>query len=164
MNINSISFEDVKNYFNNPDDKIMNFLGSDERVNLPKLISQAIEDIQSCIENEPKQQLGNGDLNFVLLLTLKLLYILTCDKFENSDEFCAMWATLFINYFKAFNCDYSNQDYLLSIINLLQLKNNMARMIFLSDYIIENQRPNDYLTVSKTYINSILEKDLDFKE
>lgn len=160
MNLNEVSFEEVKNYLYNCENDITRYLDNNNNANLRILINFAIEDMETCMAGGTERKLAEGDLDYVAVLTLRIIYLLLADKFEDTDRFAIMWAVLFMNYIQAFEHTYDKEDYLLALINLLQLKNNMARMIFLSDYIIDNKSKDNYLTVSQTYINTILEKEI----
>lgn len=164
MNMNSITFEDVKGYLYNCDNEIMCYLNNDDHVDVPKLLNFAIEDLEGCIQGNGGKQLGDGDLDYAALLTMKIIYLVVADKFEETEKFATMWAMLFKNYLEAFHYPqypkYPKAEFFNSLINLLELKNNMARLILLSDYIIDNRKTDSNLTVSQTYIDTILEKGI----
>ena len=164
IDIDSISFEDMKTYLYNCDNEIMRYLNNDDHIDLVQLLNFAIEDLEGCILGNGGRQLGEGDIGYAAVLTMKVIYLVVADKFDETEKFASMWALLFKNYLDAFHYPkypkFPHAEFFNSLINLLELKNNMARLILLSGYIIENKQDDSYLTVSQTYIDTILEKDI----
>lgn len=163
IKINEVSFEDVKQYFCDYNGDILGYLTSDV-FDIRDAVKNTITDLESCMNGDESHLVTDGDLNFILDATLKLIFLLVADKFEDIDKFVSMWHILFKNYINAFEISNQNSEYLDALLNLLLLKNNTARLIFTSDYLSTKiNRKEDYMTVSRDYINTILEKDNDFK-
>lgn len=152
-----MEFKQVKDYFESlPSDKYVQ-INYDSSHDLERLCAIALDDLSHKLQGfENGPTLGQGDLDYASLLTFHLVYDLVADEEEGIDEFAQAWAELYTNYLKAFYPSYNKLTYVQGLTNLLELKNNMARLITLSGYIIFKKDTDDYKNVSSTFIQSII--------
>lgn len=157
-----MSFEEVKQYFNENRQYYFSIGESYIPIDLKDFCSFAINDLNRKINGEEVQpSLGKGDMNYAAAFTLRIIYELVADELNNIDEFAEAWSELYSNYIKAFYPSYDKKTYIEGLINLLALKNNMARLIVLSNYIIFKKQNDTYTNVSDTFIQSIINNHKD---
>lgn len=152
-----MSFEEVKEYFAENREIYYNAMGEGLKADLSLFCKYAIEDLQKKMDGEevcPK--LGSGDIDYAAVATLKLVYLLVADEIDRIDKFADAWSELYSNYLNAFYPSYDKATYITGLVNLLTLKNNMARLITLSNYIIFKKENDSYTNVSTTFIESII--------
>lgn len=148
------TFEEIQELNNKDYSCLENFLTENSYINIKKARDIFIEELIKKYEGlEVNSSFNEQDFDQFDLITLKLVYSLVADDYENVEDYANLWSNLYHNYISAFAPE--RQTKIKGLINLLNLKNNTARIITLLNYIIF-KKENDYKMVSESFIKAFM--------
>lgn len=148
------TFEEIKNFENEKYEDIERYLASNVFTEISILKERAIFDLEKIINGEEiSSSFSSAELKEIDYITLKIIYLLVANKFEKIEEYAEYWYSLFSNYFNAFPI--LKDSKMNGLLNLLKLKNNISRLINLSEFIIF-KKEHEFSMVSDSFIKAFL--------